>query len=47
MKRKAKSQTCEGLGMKCKVSRQSTSLRDKDVLAIGTPITDKAYGAEM
>ena len=46
-KRKAKSQTCEGLGMKCKVSRQSTSLRDKDVLAIGAPITDNSHIAEM
>ena len=46
-KRKAKAQTCEGLGMKCKMARQSTSIRDKDVLALGAPITDKAHSAEM
>ena len=46
-KRKAKAQTCEGLGMKCKMSRQSTSIRDKDVLAIGAPNTDKAHITEM
>ena len=46
-KRKAKSQTCEGLGMKCKMARKSTPLRDKDVLAIGSPITDKAHIAEI
>ena len=39
--------TCEGLGMKCKMARQSTSIRDKDVLALGAPITDKAHTAEM
>jgi hypothetical protein len=45
--KKAKSQTCEGLGMKCKMARQSTSIRDKDVLALGAPITDQAHSAEM
>ena len=40
-KRKAKTQSCEGLGMKCKMARLSTPMRDKDVLSIRAPISDK------
>ena len=46
-KTKAKTQTCEGLGMRCKLNKQSMPLRDKDVIAIGAHITDKAHIAEM
>jgi hypothetical protein len=41
-KRIDETQTCEGLGMRCKMARPSTSLRDKDISVIGGPITDKA-----
>ena len=33
--------------MRCKLNKQSMPLRDKDVLAIGAHITDKAHIAEM
>ena len=46
-KRKAKSETWEGLGMKCKVSKLSNSIRVKDTLSIGAAITDKAYNKEQ
>ena len=46
-KRKAKTQTCEGLRMRFKMNKPFTPFKDKDILAIGAPITDKAHIAEM
>jgi hypothetical protein len=45
-KRKAKTQSCEGSGLRCKVAKQQTQIRDKDILSIGVPITDKAFDKE-
>ena len=45
-KRKSKTQSCEGSGLKCKVTRTQTQIRDKDILSVGAPITDKAFNKE-
>ena len=46
-KRKAKAETCEGLGLKCKAAKLSTSIKEKKQLSVGTPITDKTYIKEQ
>ena len=45
-KRKSKTQSCEGSGLKCKVARTQTQIRDKDILSVGAPITDKTFSKE-
>ena len=39
-------QSCEGSGLRCKIAKQQTQIRDKDILSIGVPITDKAFDKE-
>ena len=45
-KRKAKTQSCEESGLRCKIAKQQTQIRDKDILSIGAPITDTAFDKE-
>ena len=42
-KRKAKTGSCEGLGMICKIAKLSTNIRDRDILSIGSLFTNKAF----
>ena len=46
-KRKLKTDSCEGSGLVCKASKMQTQLRDRDILSIGTAITDLAHQKEM
>ena len=45
-KRKLKTDSCEGSGLVCKASKMLTQLRDKDILSIGSKITDIAHQKE-
>jgi hypothetical protein len=46
-KRKLKTDSCEGSGLVCKASKMQTQMRDRDILSIGSKITDLAHQKEM